>query len=379
MRIGSALLVSRSRARRPAVIAVAVAGAALGVVHSQHSAARAAAPLRSGRAPAVLTGSPLGRTTGLRLVVASAHPFVFDVDAGTSTPLRGLASVKDGVVVVAGVSERSAVVISQRLLPAGPSGPRYARNPQLYAVESGSTSSTPLGAGSLAVAPAAGGRGVWTTRIVGTADCQLRRLALDGTSSDARSIPCSWSVSPAGSLGLAVGRTRIIDPVTGRTTLRTHLGVLAAAGRRVLLAGPASDPLSHFRLELMNAATGAEQRVRWPSALRELDEPAVDPRGRYIAIGFGDPAWEMSGEQVLDVWVLDTATGALTHVPGMPAFVRLKFSSMQWTHDGRLVLLGRDSPERAFVAVWRPGQRRLGIKTVQLPEASGSDSFAVIR
>jgi hypothetical protein len=40
------------------------------------------------------------------------------------------------------------------------------------------------------------------------------------------------------------------------------------------------------------------------------------------------------------------------------------------------------SPDRArasrgFVAVWRPGERRLGMKTLRLPERrSGSDSFA---
>ena len=60
----------------------------------------------------------------------------------------------------------------------------------------------------------------------------------------------------------------------------------------------------------------------------------------------------------------------------MPAFVRLKKTSLAWTHDGRLVILGEDD-DRAFVAVWRPGQRVLPLKVVALPEREGtSDSFA---
>jgi hypothetical protein len=58
--------------------------------------------------------------------------------------------------------------------------------------------------------------------------------------------------------------------------------------------------------------------------------------------------------------------------------VRLEFTSMAWTDDGRLVLLG-ESGTKEFVAVWRSEQRRLAVKTVLLPERnSGSDSFAPI-
>jgi hypothetical protein len=79
------------------------------------------------------------------------------------------------------------------------------------------------------------------------------------------------------------------------------------------------------------------------------------------------------------VWLLDTRTRKLTQLPGMPAFVSLKFTSMAWTHDGRLVLLG-ESSRKDVVAVWRPGRQRLALKTVHLPRrTSGSDSFAPLR
>jgi hypothetical protein len=52
---------------------------------------------------------------------------------------------------------------------------------------------------------------------------------------------------------------------------------------------------------------------------------------------------------------------------------------MAWTDDGRLVLLGEDE-SKTFVAVWRPGQRHLALKTVDRRDRghSGSDSFAAV-
>jgi hypothetical protein len=49
---------------------------------------------------------------------------------------------------------------------------------------------------------------------------------------------------------------------------------------------------------------------------------------------------------------------------------------MQWTHDGRLVLLGEDD-NGSFVALWRPRQPKLGLKRIRLPARTGaSDTFA---
>jgi hypothetical protein len=172
---------------------------------------------------------------------------------------------------------------------------------------------------------------------------------------------------------LVVNRTRVLDPLTGRTVLRTHWGVLAAAGETLVLAGPGRQ------LTLLDGRSRAQRRLRWPSIVGAIDhQPAVDPRGRRIALAFADPAWSGGGNQVLDVWLLDTKTGALTQLPGMPAFVSLKRTNMAWTDDGRLVLLG-ESNEKDIVAVWRPGRQRLALKTVKLERTGGSDSFAPLR
>jgi hypothetical protein len=141
-----------------------------------------------------------------------------------------------------------------------------------------------------------------------------------------------------------------------------------------VLAGPEKQ------FTLLDGKTRATRRLPWPSILPFRDHPAADPRGRFVALAFAVPAWDDEGNQALDVWLLDTETGKLTQLPGMPALVSLKRTSMAWTDDGRLVLLA-ESNGKDVVAVWRPGQRRLGIKTMSLPNRSdsGSDSFAPLR
>jgi hypothetical protein len=138
-----------------------------------------------------------------------------------------------------------------------------------------------------------------------------------------------------------VNRVRLIDPFRGRTILKTRWGVLAAVGDMLLLAGPAKQ------FTLLNAVSGVQRRVRWPSIVGGIDRPAVDPRGRFVALAFADPAWNGGGNQALDVWLLDTKTGELTQLPGMPAYVSLKRTSMAWTDDGRLVFPGREQRETA--------------------------------
>ena len=79
----------------------------------------------------------------------------------------------------------------------------------------------------------------------------------------------------------------------------------------------------------------------WRSILGYLDGALVQPHGPYVAIGFADPAYP-GPQQAEDVFLLDRRSGSLVHVPGFPASIRLKLSSMAWAADGRLVLLVRD-------------------------------------
>lgn len=326
--------------------------AVLAVVASVGLNARAAP-----RDPAPLRGAPLGTESGLRLLVANDPPLVLDVDTGAAVPSRVQASGA-GPVWVVGVGGRGAAVVG---------------GANLYAVRGRKALVAPLGAGTNAW-PAADGRSMWVQDMVGRSRCTLRRVAVDGRMLRApRPFPCATVTDPSGgSLGLVVGRTRVLDPLTGRLVLRTRWGILAATGTKLVLAGPGKG------FTLLDGKTRAERRLPWPSILPFTTRPAVDPRGRFVALAFAVPAWNMGGGQVLDVWLLDTRSATLTQVPGMPAFVSLKRTDIAWTADGRLVLLGERNG-KAVVAVWRPGEPRLALKRVKLPERDGgSDSFAIL-
>lgn len=313
------------------------------------------AMVRAGGDPAPLAGVPLRAQTGLRLVVADNPPFVLDVDSRRVTPLRDLAPQRRGVLWVVGIGGRSARSVW--------------RHADLYAVRGRAGRVSSLGDGA-DVVPAADGRSAWV-KSFGRSGCSIRQLSLDGRVIRApRAFPCASTIASGGALGLVVNRTRVIEPRDGRTLLRTRWGVLAAAGRTLVLAGPGK------MFTVLDTASREQRRVPWPDTVGGLDTPAVDPRGRFVALAFGSPG---GAQQVLDIWLLDTKTMRLSQLPGMPALVSLKATNMAWTHDGQLVLLG-ESSGRDVVALWRPGEKRLALKTVQLPDRdSGSDSFAVLR
>jgi hypothetical protein len=340
----------------------ATAGSAAGLPSSQTEGAWSEALHGRARQPGPLQGLPLRGKTSLRLLVADNPPFVLDIDTGTVTAVPGIRAITRGTLGVVGVGGRAAVVIVRSVW----------LRASIYAVSGPDLRVSYLGAGWNATS-AVDGRSVWVQSFVDPSRCELRQVGLDGRELRAgRPFPCAASSDPPGSaVGLVVGRTRVLDPLTSRTVLRTPWAVIAAAGTRLVLAGPGN------RFTLLDTTTRAQRRLSWPSILDELDQPAVDSTGRFVALAFADPAWR--GGQALDAWLLDTATGELTQLPGMPALVSLKRTSVAWTDDARLVLLA-EIEGKGIVAVWEPGRRSLALKTVRLPERSGgSDSFAPVR
>jgi hypothetical protein len=308
--------------------------------------------------PRPLTGVPLRGRTDLSLAVAAQPPFVLDVDSAAVADIRGLAAGKAGIFSVVAVGGRGAAISGS------------ATNARIYGLSAQDPSAVDLGLGRNA-APAGTRDAVWIVARAGRR-CTLRGVTLRGrTTLPRRAFRCVATID-GGRAGIVVNRTVLYNPETGKIVLRAPRGVLALAGMTMVLVVPGKG------FALLDSRTRRQTQVPWPSKLASLDAPAVDPRGRYVALAFADPSWLSSAKQVLDVWLLDMHTRKLAHVPGMPAFVELKRTSMSWTDDGRLFLLAR-SMGRDMVAVWRPGQRQFAIKTVRLPTRKrGSDSFATL-
>lgn len=320
--------------------------------------------------PRPLRGVPLTGSTGLSLLVANAPPLLLDVDTGRITRISGLDVPGNHVLSVHAVGEDAIVWLDRRV--------RAANVPtaEIYVVRKGATSATQL-ATAWEVAPAADGAAVWLKGYTDAQHCTLREVALDGRERQSpRPVPCSAQLIDAGASALLVHRSSVVDPRTGRALLRTGR-VWAMSSHFVLtVAG------SHRPLTLTDLRRGKRWRLRYPSQIGGqggADEAAVQRKGKLLALSFSDPALGGGGTQVTDVWLLDPASRRFHHLPDMPAVVSLKFTSMSWTSDGRLVILAK-SGLRKVVAVWRPGQQRIAVRRVRLPiRNSGSDSFVVWR
>lgn len=319
--------------------------------------------------PGPLHGVPLTGATGLVLLVSADPPYLLDVDTGRVTPVTGLSVHGPGPVLSVLAAGRDAVVwIDRRPLASG------IPDDDIYLVRHGDAIATRIAAGS-DVEPAAGGRSVWVKRFTDAHHCTLGEIDLAGRHlRGPRPVPCSAAlIDPGAGALLAEGRS-VIDPVSGRVLLRTS-SLRAIAGHLALTIGEPMHPLT-----LADLRTGTRRALRWPSQIGGPDEAAVDPSAKLIALSFSDPAYQGTGIQVTDVWLLDPGTGRWQHLPGMPADVALKFTSMSWTSDGRLVMLAQTptgSPaQHDVIAVWRPGQTSLAIRSMHMPARdSGSDSF----
>jgi hypothetical protein len=332
---------------------------------SVRSPAAASVPSRPGQ----LHGVPLTGATGLMLLVSADPPYLLDVDTGRVTPVKGLSVHGPGPVLSVLAAGPDAVVwIDRRPLASG------IPHEGIYLVRHGSAFATGIAVGS-DVQPTASGRSVWVKSFIDAHHCTLREISLAGRLlRDPRPVPCSAALIDPGAGALLDEGRSVIDPASGRVLLHTS-SLWAIAGHVAVTFGEPLRPLT-----LTDLRTGTRRALRYPSQISGPDEAAVDPSAKLIALSFSDPAYHATGTQVTDVWLLDPSTGRWQHLPGMPADVALKFTSMSWTSDGRLVMLAQTPTSgpasHVVIAVWRPGQKSLAVRSVHIPARdSGSDSF----
>jgi hypothetical protein len=328
-------------------------------------------PSKYGARP--LSGVPLQGPTGLRLLLSGDPvPMVLDVDRGTIQAVTGLPSGKGRLVRIEAVGE-DAVVVSER--------PRPVNDPvrvaDIFWVRHGGTVATRLGVGADAAA-SRDGRGVWLLGYQGKAKlrCVLGQVALDGRQRrPARPMPCQTRLLQEVPAGLLIDDgSALVNPGGGVVRLDGRY-TEPAGGSFVLRGGAqAGEPIT-----LADVGGGARWRLGYPS---RLDGPQAGmglvrprPDGRLAVVGFGDPA-DPGPEQALDVWLLDLTTRRWQQLPDMPARVAIKGTDMRWAADGRLVILAElvevgadDQP--AVVAVWRPGEPRIAVRQVKLPQGAG--------
>jgi len=349
-------------AREVRLLLVLAAATGLGI-----STTATAGRTADGVFPPPLDGVPLTGTTGLQLVAASNPPLIVDVDTGRVTQVRGLDVRGNPVLTVLGAGDATIVWLERR------NARRSVPRAEISVVPNGTDRATRIATASQ-VAPSADGDGVWLKTHLDRYRCTLREIALDGSPrASPRPVPCATRLVDAGGRALLHRREAVVDPATRRVLAAPAPRLLALAGDVLVTATGQNGSLV-----LTDLRTGGTRSLDYPSGIHGqggFGQSIVDPTGTLVALEFGDPAYQLSSIQVMDLWLLDTKTASLRQLPDMPAAVSLKRTSMSWTTDGRLVLLA-EVEDRALVAVWRPGQERLAVRSLRLPErTSGSDAF----
>jgi hypothetical protein len=196
-------------------------------------------------------------------------------------------------------------------------------------------------------------------------------------------VPCGDLVRDTGAgVILAAGNggpgERLVNPLTGSVRARVSGSLWPIHGDLVLESyglqpgGPVGSQFGH--LSLVNLVSGDRLQLAWPSYFGGLIRVAVEPHGSLVAIDFGSPAYP-GPAQAEDFWMLDTATGKFTHMPGYPAQVDIKFSNIVWTNDDRLVIVAQGGG-RTVVGIWKPRETMLTLRT--LPTLHGYNSFVPI-
>jgi hypothetical protein len=311
-------------------------------------------------------GVPLQGPTGLRLLVASGPAaVVLDVDSGAVEPVTGLPAGDDRSVHVEGVGE-DAVVVSRRDC----GGRDCDDDAAVYLVRHGDTVATRLAAAT-DVEASRDGQGVWLLGRRDATHCTLGQAGLDGRPRrPARPAPYELVLIdelPAGLLvyGTPPGASPYSALVAADGAVRHLPGVVGGvAGGNLVLSTLEPGRL----IALTDLGSGVSHRLPWPSRLDDHVMGLVEghPDGRLATVAFY-PA--RSGvEQTLDVWLLDLATRRWRRLPDMPLRLAPSKPQLQWTVDGRLLLLAGLADEPAsVVAVWRPDEPRVAARRVRLP------------
>ncbi len=206
--------------------------------------------------------------------------------------------------------------------------------------------------------------GIWVT-VRTTDSCSLSEIDLAGTAlRPPRPITCELFVDGETALGVVAHRdvsSVLINPDTWEVE-EVPGRVMATFDRRALISvGDA--------LEVHEPATSHSVQVDVPESDGSPGPAWTSPDERFVVVMFGHPAWP-GPRQLLDLWLLDTENLQWSQLPQMPVAAALKSLAIDWTPDGRIVVLGSFDGVGTTVAMWTPGDRHLAIRPIDAQRAT---------
>jgi hypothetical protein len=371
-----------------AILAAALAAVTL-VVGSSGGGKQTAPPLRLSSSLTWLIGPPLGQTD-LRLLATEGDdsPSIVDVDNGQVTPLPqlnvpappsigpylSLAPWRGGALAIVNHQACGHCALTEDDFLVSANG----------AVRRVAVRYFPALVGTFERSRVPGSTAEWVLTWPRRGGCTLRLVP---GARPAMKVPCGdLGEVDANGIALWTHHDRVgvlVDPRTG--AVRRHLNAAVRydpVAHGLAIEGPPSPESGN--LSLLNLASGKRWILGWPSKQRFGYQLFPDPAGPFVAIEFADPAYPgysvptstnaQTTGQAADLWLLNTRTATLTHVPGFPILESLKQSGVAWAADGRLVIVARggsfaQSATRTVIGVWRPGQSTVPVGT--LPALNG--------
>lgn len=306
-----------------------------------------------------LHGSPPAGPTGVRLLLPTNPPTLFDADTGRSEPVPGTPTGPD----------RANYVFRPGAVPfIDSTSPKDCEEtcsvpPSILVYDKPGGPARLLGQ-ARTFGGSADGKAVWMMRQDSPGTCELVRVPLDGGPAGAGSpADCDTGIGGENHSGLLLRftspefRSVLIDPASGRTL--QQFGPVLAIAPDYLLAKEGNG------FTLFDARTGKPRKVDAPPTTGDSVVASVSRDGRYFAVSFGDESISGTGTESYDLWLLDAEKGTWQHAPSMPAKLNLKTAALDWTTAGDVVLA--DSSAGLGVALWKPGTPNWTITKTPVP------------
>jgi hypothetical protein len=325
----------------------------LAVPLSRPIAAHPALPWLGGRVGA---GPP-----GLRLLVGDRSPRLVDAGTGRVTVPPGLGAAAGTVLSVFPLNGSVLAAVTE---PYGGYGGRFLVRPGAQPVLLGADPSVlPSRDGQLVLTSYRRG----STTVTGlTVDRRLRwQWQLPGLLVPVRDTPAGLLAQQYDGPQGRDADLLLVDRGTGAVRRRIGHGSVAASSAGAVAWTPADCP-ARCALRVTQLATGVTQRYAMP-IYWVPDRGAFSPDGRTLALTF--PA---SGQIGISrpgfVVTLDLQLSAFTRVRDLRTGSDLG-AEVDWSPDGRWLVIAVNWPDQQRIALWQPGQLR--VLPVVLPGRPG--------